>query len=318
MKRFLFALAFLAAFSCTSKPQDPETPEDDQYDISAEKKAWVPASRASDDRVHAKDLPWEVGEKVMLVCTSEEIPEDGTHWAVRPDQILCTVSKVAGLKCKLTPDSPLKDGTYRAVYPVYNYVYYAFYNTSIYIHLSFLYEESLGLDFLHQDIVVSDPVTYKEGQKLAVVMKHICALVDIDIYPPKTGKYSYLKLFAQHPVFAGKADIYLDEAYDIDKFAQGWLNFTTLRGEGTSLTAGELFPTTTGLLPIQYDGMPMCIHIVYEDGTHYVSEPIAMPSLNFGVENHLEVRNFTETTEPMNGQWGDFFNDENPTPYPIH
>ena len=309
MKRLFYALAVLAVISCTSKP----LPLDDssvKNVIRAEKASWIPATKGADDQMVAKDLPWSVGDKVMLLRSNQVLENwDGQNPVER---ILCTVSTIDGLKCTLVPDTPLEEGTFRAFYPVYDYAFYD------YIHLSFLYEEGLGLDAKNQDVVVSDPVSYQEEQELSFVMKHVCALVDIDIYPPKTGNYSFLKLFAESPVFAGKVNYFFDKEYSIDDIADGWLNFTTLRGQGRSLKEGEVFWTSTGLLPIQYNEMPMCIHIVYEDGTHFISESFAMPSLSFGVENHLDVRDFKETTEPMNGLWGDYYDDKNPTPYEIN
>lgn len=308
MKRLLYALAVLAVISCTSKPLDPSVK--DKLVIRAEKVSWMPATKGSDDQVISKDLPWSVGDEVMLLRSHQVLDSwDGQNPVER---IICTVSTIDGLKCTLVPDTPLEEGTFRAFYPVYDYVYYDC------IHLSFLYEEGLGLDANNQDVVISDPVSYQEGQDLTFVMKHVCASVDIDIYPPKTGDYSFLKLFAESPVFAGKVNYSFDKEYRIDDIADGWLNYTTLRGQGRSLKEGEAFWTSTGLLPIQYNGMPMCIHIVYEDGTHFISEPFAMPSLSFGVENRLIVKDFKETTEPMVGLWGDYYDDKNPTPYEIN
>lgn len=331
MKRLFYTFAFLTVLSCTAFPEDPAENLDNQDVIedliSAEKKSWAPATRGSDELAFAKDIPWEVGDRVLLLgsdqryedCTIREdhyengVLVGGSVYTAHPvKKTFCTVSKAAGLKCTLVPDTPLEEGTYRAIYPVYEYLWYDM------IHLSFLYEDWQELDFKHQDIVISDPVTYKENHKLSFVMKHVCALTDMDIYPPKTGKYSYLKLFAREPVFAGKAEYWFDNEYDVDDIADGWLNFTTLRGEGRSMEAGVVFPTSTGLLPVQYDGMPMCIHLVYEDGTHYVSETFDMPSLQFGEVNSLVVKNFSETDQPLQGLWGDYYRDPSPSPYPVN
>lgn len=141
--------------------------------------------------------------------------------------------------------------------------------------------------------------------------------MDIDIYPPQDGKYKYLKLFAANPVFAGKANYCFDNEYLIDEVASGWVNFATLRGPGHHMEENVLFPTSTGMLPVQYDGMPVNIHLVYEDGTHYVSDSFAMPSLNFGVENKVVVKNFSVTEKPMEGLWGDCYGDETPKPYTV-
>lgn len=326
MKHLILALASLAVLSCTAAPSItpetpdvPETPDIAEPDglISAEKQSWVVATKSSDDRAFAKDIPWVEGDKVLLLSSKQSLEGctvvDGFGmYVVKATKTLCTVAKASGLKCTLVPDEPLEPGTYRAFYPVYDYAWYDF------LHLSFLYEDWDELDFKHQDIVVSDPVEYKDGGKLAFVMKHVCGLIDIDVYPPKSGTYSYLKLFAETTVFAGKADYRLDREYNIDEIASGWLNFTTLRGDGNDLKAGVVFPTSTGLLPVQYNGMPVCIHLIYTDGTHYVSAPIAMPSLKFGEAAKLEVRDFKETIEPMRGLWGDYCGDGSGKPYPVN
>ena len=184
-------------------------------------------------------------------------------------------------------------------------------------HLSFLYELSLGLDYQHQDIVISEPVSYKEGHKLSFVMKHVCALVDIDIYPPKTGDFKLLKVVAENTVFAGKANYYINDEYDIDRIADVWFNFTTLRGRDNSMVEGELFQTSTGLLPVQYGGMPMNIYLVYEDGTYFLSETFEMPSLNFGEAAELVVDDFEEISVPVQGLAADRYMDSNPQPYDI-
>ncbi len=61
----------------------------------------------------------------------------------------------------------------------------------------------------------------------------------------------------------------------------------------------------------------MRVHVVYTDGTHYVSDPFAMPSLSFGVENSLEIKNFSFTDEPLQGLMGGYYLDPEPAPYPV-
>lgn len=312
MKRFFNMLAAIFVVSCTAVQPDPTVdPEKSPVtqEFSAEKESWSVATKASDDGIFVNDIPWHEGDKVMLLGADQTLDAcTGSTFK----KTICTVSQADGLRCTLVPETPLEEGTYRAVYPVYDYVWYDF------IHLSFLYEDWNELDFRHQDIIMSDPVSYTEGDEPTFVLKHICALVDIDIYPPKTGDYSYLKVFAESPVFAGKVDYYVDQEYNLDDIASGWLNFTTLRGGGKYMEEGTVFPTSTGLLPVQYDGMPMSIHVVYQDGTHYVSAPFPMPSLSFGVENKLVISDFQETDVPMQGLWGIFYGDPSPTPYDVN
>lgn len=324
MKHLICLFTVLAVVSCTgiyhdlsdseSVPSDKE-PITSSDEILAEKDSWIQKTKSSDDIAFAKDIPWKEGEKVMVIRTDTEKEID--QWG-RVDlegiTYMCTVSKAAGLKCTLIPETPLESGTYHAVYPVYDYVSYSCPDSSLVVHLAFLHEEDLGLDYQHQDIVISDPVTYKEGHKLSFVMKHVCALVDIDIYPPKTGNYSLLKVVAENTVFAGKANYIVNNEYNIDSIADVWFNFTTLRGDDVSLKEGELFHTSTGLLPVQYDGMPMNIYLVYEDGSYYLSETFSMPSLNFGVENKLVIDDFTKINVPIQGLCADFYMDKNPQP----
>ena len=329
MKHLICLLAVLAIISCTETPLNPDNTDSTPSDIVsnpsdndseessdaiyAEKDSWKQTTKSSDDKAFAKDIPWQDGEKVMVIRVDSEKKVD--QWGrVDMEDItyMCTVSKAAGLKCTLEPETPLESGIYHAVYPVYDYVSYNASKSSLCIHLSFLYELGLGLDYKHQDIVISDPVTYKEGHKLSFVMRHVCALVDIDIYPPKTGKCSLLKIISEDIAFAGKANYDINDEYDIDNISDGWFNYTTLRGDETNMTEGELFHTSTGLLPIQYDGMPMRVYMAYDDGTYYLSEPFPMPSLDFGVLNSLTVNNFNKITEPMQGLWGDCYMDKKP------
>ena len=288
--------------------------------IEAEKESWVQMAmtRASSDIAFAKDIPWQTGDKVMLIRTDSEKTLD--QWGrVNMGEITytCTVSKAAGLKCTLASDVPIETGVYHAVYPVYDYIYYDMSYSSLVLHLSFLYEEGLGLDYEHQDIVISEPVSYKKGQKLSFVMKHVCALADIDIYPPKTGSFSLLKVVAADPVFAGKVNYRINNEYDINEIADTWFNFATLRGSGKYMEEGELYQTSTGLLPVQYSGMSMSVYLVYEDGSYYLSEPFAMPSLQFGVQSKLTVDRFNKLDTPFQGLSGDCYMDTNPRPYDI-
>ena len=342
MKRLICLFTVLAVVSCTgitpdlsdieSVPSDnvsdtssdiESVPSDKEFDTSsdvivAEKDSWIQITKSSDDKAFAKDIPWQEGEKVMVIRTDSEKKID--QWG-RVDltdlTYICTVSKASGLKCTLVSDVPLETGVYHAVYPAYDYINYDLSYSSLVLHLSFLYESNLGLDYKHQDIVISEPVSYKEGHKLSFVMKHVCALLDIDIYPPKTGNFSLLKVVADEIAFAGKANCIINNEYDINKIADCWFNFTTLRGDGTYLKKGEPYHTSTGLLPVQYDGMPMRVYMVYDDGTSYLSAPFSMPSLEFGVQNSLTVDKFNEIAEPVQGFWGDYYMDEDPQPHDI-
>lgn len=348
MKRLIFLITAFAVISCTENPMN--TTEDNgesntnitpaANEFLAEKAPWQVETRASDDTAFAKDIPWQEGEQVMVICTglAEKKDEDkggnndegaengdgaedsdgaegGEVVDNRGKIYMCTVSKANGLKCTLTSEVDLEDGLYQAVYPVYDYVFY--YDYGLQLHLSFLYEEGLGLDYKHQDIVISEPTTYKKGHKLSFEMKHVCALVDIDIYPPKTGNFSLLKVVADETVFAGKANYNPSDEYSINGIADQWFNFTTLRGDGNSVKEGELFHTSTGLLPVQYDGMPMRIYMKYEDGTYFLSDTFSMPSLNFGVENKLTITNFEQIDGPVQGLWGYYYQDPNAQPHEI-
>ena len=324
MKNLFWGLMLSLVISCTNissyvpelesdLPSD-EVLQDNEIDTEggfyAEKDSWKPATKSSGSIAHAKDLPWKLGDKVMVIRLDGE--KETNQWGnVNMDLITdtCTVSKASGLKCTLVSDTPLEDGVYQAVYPAYRYVGYNIGESSLSVHLSFLYELNLGLDYEHQDIVISEPISYKKGKKLTFVMKHVCALVDIDIYPPKTGNFSLLKVIADKTVFAGKANYTVNNEYNIDNIADVWYNFTTLRGKDTYLQKGEPFHTSTGLLPVQYDGMPMKIYIAYNDGTYYLSDPFPMPSLNFGVQNTIEVNNFTKLDAPMSTLCGESYMD---------
>lgn len=315
-----------------SEPSGSDLPATGLY---AEKDSWRVVTKSSVDNTN--DIPWRDGEKAMLIRTdvldsiinasikqvSTVFPElePGTiefinevssivcpQVSINEMKHMCVVSESDGLKCTLVPETPLDNGVYRAIYPAYDYVFYEVLNPydtaqlSMYIHLSFLYEESLGLDSKHQDIVVSDPFTYNEEQGLSFVMKHICALVDIDIYPPKTGNYSLLKVISDKIVFPGKVNYFTSGRYDTQNT---WFNFATLRADQRSIKQGEVFHTSTGLVPIEYNEMPMRVYLVYDDGTYYLSEKFNMPSLVFGVENKFTIDEFEEIKEPMQGLWGD-------------
>lgn len=286
--------------------------------IQAEKESWMLMTKSSDDKAFAKDIPWQEGEKVMVIrIDTAKQPNKNGIVDLEDLTYLCTVSKASGLKCTLTSDVPLESGVYHAVYPVYDYINYFAPYSSLVLSLSFLYEEGLGLDYEHQDIVVSEPVSYEAGHKLSFVMKHVCALVDIDICPPKTGNFSLLKIVADETVFAGKANYIINNEYDINEIADGWFNFTTLRGDGTYMKQGEIYHTSTGLLPVKYDGMSMSVYLVYDDGTYYLSKPFSMPSLEFGAVKTLKVDEFNEISEPVQGWWADYYMDKNPMPYDI-
>lgn len=342
MKNVFWGLALLLAASCTVAPIDTVGTESEPSGsdlpatgLYAEKDSWRVVTKSSVDNTN--DIPWRDGEKAMLIRTdvldsiinasikqvSTVFPElePGTiefinevssivcpQVSINEMKHMCVVSESDGLKCTLVPETPLDNGVYRAIYPAYDYVFYEVLNPydtaqlSMYIHLSFLYEESLGLDSKHQDIVVSDPFTYNEEQGLSFVMKHICALVDIDIYPPKTGNYSLLKVISDKIVFPGKVNYFTSGRYDTQNT---WFNFATLRADQRSIKQGEVFHTSTGLVPIEYNEMPMRVYLVYDDGTYYLSEKFNMPSLVFGVENKFIIDEFEEIKEPMQGLWGD-------------
>ena len=312
MKRLFLGAMILLAAACTAVPLDSvgTEPDSSASGLYAEKASWKPAVKSSDDNMYVKDIPWKEGEKVMLIRTDAEKTLD--QWGRVELGLItdtCTVTDVSGLKCTLVPDHPLVEGEYQAVYPVYDYVTYDTYHSSLCIHFSFLYDKGSLIEYEHQDVVVSDKLIYKQGEEMSIIMKHVCALIDIDVYPPKTGNYTLLKVISNNAVFAGKVNYYLNDEYNIDNIADAWLNYTTLRGKDMTLTEGEPFHTSTGLLPIQYNDMPMNIYLAYDDGTYYLSEQFLMPSLNFGVQNKLSVGNFTKLDGPMEGLWGEYYMD---------
>ena len=333
--------------SIPSTPSTPSNPSESKPDSKitefyAEKDSWDIATKSSDPNRYLDDEPWEDGDKVMLIRTDvadsivlatiarvqQEHPElevgsvefDNMVYSIVTKIVdidamtkthMCVVSESDGLKCTLIPDEPLEEGVYQAIYPVYDYVFYSHLDRSLMIHFSFLYDKGSLVEYEHQDVVISDKLLCKQGEEISFVMQHVCALIDIDIYPPKTGNYTLLKVIANNAVFAGKVNYYLKDEYNIDNIADAWLNYTTLRGKDMSMTEGEPFYTSTGLLPIQYDDMPMNIYLAYDDGTYYLSEQFLMPSLNFGVKNKLSVGNFTKLDGPMEGLWGGYYMDSN-------
>ena len=344
MRNYLLLSLALIVVSCTEITDTPLNPSETKpkykiTEIYAEKDSWNSVTRSSDDNMYLNDVPWENGEKVMLIRTDiadsivnatieevkEKYPEIDVE-SVEFDNIvysivtriididdmiqthMCVVSESDGLKCTLVPDEPMEEGVYQAVYPVYDYVFYSHLDRSLMIHFSFLYDK-YGLEYEHQDIVISDKLSCKREEEMSFVMRHVCALIDIDIYPPKTGNYTLLKVIANNAVFAGKANYYMNNEFDVDSIADGWLNYTTLRGKSMYMTEGEQFHTSTGLLPIQYNDMPMNIYIAYDDGTYYLSEQFLMPSLDFGVENKLSISNFTKLDGPMVGFHGEKYMD---------
>ena len=148
MKHLICIFTVLAVVSCTgiyhdlsdseSVPSDKE-PITSSDEILAEKDSWIQMTKSSGDKAFAKDIPWQDGEKVMIIRTDTEKEID--QWG-RVDlegiTYMCTVSKAAGLKCTLIPETPLESGTYHAVYPVYDYVFFSQSNSSLLLHLSFL------------------------------------------------------------------------------------------------------------------------------------------------------------------------------------
>lgn len=337
----------LIVISCAEMTETPSNPSESKTkekitEIYAEKDSWDIVTKSSDPNMYLNDEPWEDGDKVMLIRTDiadsivlatiarvqREYPElevgsvefDNMVHSIVTNIIdiddmtethMCIVTESDGLKCTLVPDEPLEEGVYQAVYPVYDYVFYSHLDRSLMIHFSFLYDKGSLVEYEHQDVVISDKLICKQGEEISFVMQHVCALIDIDIYPPKTGNYTLLKVIADNAVFAGKANYYLKDEYNIDNIADAWLNYTTLRGKDMTMTEGEPFYTSTGLLPIQYDDMPMNIYLAYDDGTYYLSEQFLMPSLNFGVKNKLSVGNFTKLDGPMEGLWGGYYMDSN-------
>lgn len=320
MNRFVFILAIIGVLSCTACGHESSDKPDNKTGISAKKKCWNVISTKADevetvgeedkrDTIGINDVPWLDGEKVLLLGSDQTLEKCRNSYFPYKTT-LCTVYKADGMKCALIPDTTLEEGVYRAFYPVYDFAWYDM------IHFSFLYEIDEDPSIFihspqndpqvalidHQDIVVSDSVSYKKGEPLEFVLNHILALIDIDIYPPKTGKFTHLKLAAEVGAFGSKVEYYFDGNSILDQQIRGeWLNFTPLRCSIRSMEEGVVLKTSTGLLPVQYDGLPVCIHIIYEDGTHYVSEPFAMPSLCQGVENQLVVKDFKQTNDPLIG-----------------
>lgn len=327
MNRFVFILAIIGLLSCMACSNESSDKPEKENGIIAKKMCWTVVSTKADeaemageedqrDTIGINDVPWEDGEKVLLLGSDQTFEDCEAHFRTYRDTMfpykttLCTVYKSDGMKCALIPDTPLEEGTYRAFFPVYDFAYYDR------IHFSFLYDFDGNVtdpqkDMVkHQDVVVSDPFTYsKDADSLNIVLNHICALIDISIIPPETSNYTYLKLFAQNTVLGGKVTYGFDEnQYNVE----GWSNYVSLRGNSRYMEKEVVFPTSTALLPVQYNGLPMNILIVYEDGTRYVSEAFAMPSLNLGVENRLVVKDFHKTEEVLQGLSGNSYDDPAP------
>ncbi|MBO4605527.1 MAG: hypothetical protein J5667_03185 [Bacteroidales bacterium] len=333
MKKVLYSLAFMAICSCTPTPLNNNGDPKPQFYISAEKTAWKSAheTKATDTLTISNDIPWEIGEKVLLLmsdqsyegCTIHTI--DSTYnkdtggydisegWQTpRPEKkTICTVYKADGLKSVLIPDAPLEEGTYRAFYPYSEASDETDGKWYDMMHLSFYSPSKVALEYNSQKIVISDPVTYKTGDSLNFVLNHFLSLIDIDIYPPKTGSYHrQLFLASQTTVFPGKIDYWIDEEHNKpdDYRGVGWMNFTALNPKTErKLEEGIKFQTATGILPLPFEDAPVCVHLFYRDGTHYVSEPFALPSLSIGVETKLVAKNFSQTDEPLQGASGSSF-----------
>ena len=144
MKRLFLGAMILLAAACTAVPLDSvgTEPDSSASGLYAEKASWKPAVKSSDDNMYVKDIPWKEGEKVMLIRTDAEKTLD--QWGRVELGLItdtCTVTDVSGLKCTLVPDHPLVEGEYQAVYPVYDYVTYDTYHSSLCIHFSFLYDK---------------------------------------------------------------------------------------------------------------------------------------------------------------------------------
>lgn len=348
MKPVCFAIAALVVLSCTTKQEDgkyayqakPYVPQDmpdnggngDDYNIviSAEKQSWTTATKATETKAGTNDIPWATGEKVLLLpsdqtfegCTTREdyYDDNGIHHGnistSRPTKkIVCSVSRINGMKCTLKPDAPLEPGIYRATYPYFGEddntdgIWYDI------VHLCFYMPTAKGLMFNSRNIMISDPVPYEDGDSLSFMMNHFCSLINIDLYPPKTGTYKhYPFLTSQNPIFSGKVNYWIDREYNEpdDYDVEGvWLDFTALNTNYVvTLSEGQACHTSTGILPIDYDGEPVCVHLFYEDGDHYVSEPFPLPSLSPGMESEvIEVRVFNKTDEPLQGHSSRFFKD---------
>ena len=147
---------------------------------------------------------------------------------------------------------------------------------------------------------------------MSIVLNHIFSLVDIDIYPPKSGDIKNLILLSESGkcVFPGKMNYWLDkEEFDPFKVADLWTSFTAIRRTGSSTKEGEVFHTSTALLPLPYDGMALRVLVVYTDGERYLSCPFAMPSLYIGEENKLSAKDFGKIDDPVKGYFGGYYGD---------
>lgn len=333
MKHLFYIIALFAAISCVSIRPDipePKVQEKVTYTLTAQKTSWSPMTKSS---VSDNDIPWKEGDSVVLIESSQSrenlkwskewINEYGTLCGTsgiyKPNVTICAVMNVDGMSCSLLPPKELPSGTYRAFYPKYDIIWYD------YVHLCFIYNK-LDKDEYPENILVSDPVDYEPGDTVNFVMNHLCALMNIDIAAPRSGKYKHLKLFADEVVFAAKVNIYLDEEYDINKFSQGWINFTSLQNQGKdtmSIPNLGYYHTSTAILPAPFDDIPVRVYLIYDDGDCYVSDPFTLPTLNVGNEINITVDNFQEVVYnkedglPIHGFISNNFRDPSPRDYTI-
>ncbi len=327
MKKILFVLAVLVVYSCT-----PESPNNygnlkKSLYIGAEKTAWKPAheTKADDSLTVSNDIPWKVGEKVLLLSSDQsyegctvhtvdstyneetgryEITSEGWSTSRPTKKTICTVSKADGLKSILIPDTPLEEGTYRAFYPFYPEINDAYWYDRL--DMKFYIIPRNGMNKDSQDIMYSDPVSYEIGDSLSFVLNHFVALIDIDIYPPKTGFLAYYAMLASDaPVFPGTIQYWIDKK-SLDPLS--YLNFTSINTlKGSSLKEGVKCKSATSVYPLPFDGAPVYVHLFYSDGTHYVSEQLSLPSLAYGEETKLVATDFSETDEPYQGAGSETF-----------
>lgn len=328
MNKFHFILCALLLISCTGR-HNSLNPDDNRVLINAEKKSWTTATKATDTISVSSDVPWKVGEQVLLLrsdqtydaCTVIDgvVDEDGglisgSITTYKPEvKTVCTVYQADGLKCQLVPETPLESGTYRAFYPYKD----ADYDIKWYdmVVMTFYFPSSMGLEYNSHNVVISDPVDYEVGDSISFVLNHLCALLNIDILPPKTGTFKYYPfLVAEAPVLASGVDYWLDREYNVpDDYSTGkvWVDFTALNSiDGRDMKQGSVTRTKTGILPLDYDGLPMRIYLTYWDGGYYYSEPFSLPSLSVGKESErIVVDSFTKTDEPFQGHWGITYGD---------
>ena len=330
---------------------------DGKFLISAEKVAWRAAAKtkatdslavptdsstvAFDSLIVTGDVPWEEGEQILILSSDQSfagcadttiqvnrwIDEAGkehidtTSFGIghhRPyETIVCTVRRTDGLKCVLTTETPLAEGTYRAIYPFSNEsdtTDGSWYDMK---HLSFLYNNKVTLEYNNKDVVVSNPVTYHEGDSLSFVLKHLTSLVDIDVCLPDQvdNVKKCIFLTSKFGVLPGKVDYWLDKKINTpDDYGRDWINFTALYVKDSELQGNGLtFHTRTGILPLPLQGIPMIIHVFFENGVHYVSKPFEMSSLSPGIEYSFVVTEFEKTEEPL--KWGSSWSFGEPITY---